>query len=142
MSTFKIQGRLLTEDGDSHLAASSVEGCDAPCSEPVPVFVMPTEQCPIAIQDESPSDIFRAATMSIRVTKTTAAGETVLRIDGRLRGEDIDEMKREVGLVEGPLVLELVDLQSADAEGIELLRRTAAAGATLQGARLHISNSY
>jgi anti-anti-sigma regulatory factor len=84
------------------------------------------------------SQFSRAWTMSIRITRTTDAHETVLKIDGRLRCEDVGELAKEQRSVRGPLVLELSNLQSADAAGVEILRRLASAGARIQGASPYI----
>jgi ABC-type transporter Mla MlaB component len=87
---------------------------------------------------DSISRLSRARTMSIRVTRTTDDCETVLKIDGRLRREDVGELAKERRYVQGPLVLELSNLQSADAAGVEILKRLASAGAMIRGASPYI----
>ena len=76
--------------------------------------------------------------MSVRITRTTDARETVLKIDGRLRREDVGELSKERRCVKGPLVLDLSNLQSADTTGLETLKRLASAGAIIQGASPYI----
>ena len=53
--------------------------------------------------------------MSVRVTSISDAGQTVLRIDGRLMSEDVAELAGQFTAAERPHVLDLSDLQSADA---------------------------
>ncbi len=76
--------------------------------------------------------------MSIRITRTSDARETVLRIDGQLRSEDIAELAKEHRSVEGPLVLELSNLQSADPAGVEVLRDLVSMGVQIRGASPYI----
>ena len=76
--------------------------------------------------------------MSIHVTKTTDACETVLKIDGQLRREDVDELAKAQRCVSGPLVLELSNLQSADAAGVETIRQMPSAVTKLRGASPYI----
>ena len=87
---------------------------------------------------DQPSQFLRVWTMSIRVTRTTDACETVLKVDGRLHREDVGELAKETHRVQGPLVLELSNLQSADAAGVEILKRLASAGAMIRGASPYI----
>ena len=76
--------------------------------------------------------------MSIRITKTSDARETVLRIDGQLRMENVAELTKEHRSVEGTLVLELSDLQSADKAGVEVLLELVSLGAQIRGASPYI----
>jgi hypothetical protein len=76
--------------------------------------------------------------MSIRITRTTDARETVFKIDGRLHREDVGELAKEQRSVRGPFVLELPNLQSADAAGVEILRYLASAGTIIRGASPYI----
>jgi len=99
---------------------------------------MPTDECPSIRQSGSAPKFSRATTMSIRVTRTTDTGKTVLKIDGRLQSQDIGEVEEEQRSVRGPLVLELTNLQSADAAGITMLRRMTQEGARIQGASPYI----
>ncbi len=56
--------------------------------------------------------------MDIRITSASDAHETVLRVDGHLRRENVAELTKEHRSVDGPLVLELSNLQSADAAAV------------------------
>jgi anti-anti-sigma regulatory factor len=76
--------------------------------------------------------------MSIRITKISDAIETVLRIDGQLCSENIAELSREYQLVDGPLVLDLSNLQSADVVGTEVLLDLMSSGAQIRGASPYI----
>ena len=76
--------------------------------------------------------------MAVRITRTSERMHTVIQIDGQLRVEDVEELDREYSCVEGPLVLELADLQSADSAGVEALLEVAANGAKLQGVSPYI----
>lgn len=85
----------------------------------------------------SPSQIIKA-TMSIRITRTSDSQETVLRIDGQLCLENVAELTREHLSVEGPLVLELSDLQSADKAGVDVLLELISLGVSIRGASPYI----
>jgi anti-anti-sigma regulatory factor len=76
--------------------------------------------------------------MSIRITKTSDARETVLRIDGQLRIENVAELTKEHRSVEGSLVLELSDLRSADKAGVDVLLELISLGAQIRGASPYI----
>jgi ABC-type transporter Mla MlaB component len=69
----------------------------------------------------------------IRITRTSDAHRTVLQIEGRLRSPDVAELVREFQTVEGPAVLELSNLQSADSAGVEILLELTALGAEIRG---------
>lgn len=71
--------------------------------------------------------------MAVRITRTMDADETILQVDGQLRFEDVDELAREYRSVQGPLVLELSNLQSADTVGVETLLELASMGAEIRG---------
>lgn len=76
--------------------------------------------------------------MSIRITKTSHAKGALLQVDGQLRSEDVAELAREYAAVEGPVVLELSNLQSADSEGAEVLSELVSLGAEIRGASPYI----
>ena len=76
--------------------------------------------------------------MSIRVTTTSDMRGTVLKVDGRLRSEDVNELAGVFGLVEGASALDLSDLQSADRDGVEILRQFISLGAEVRGASPYI----
>ncbi len=55
-------------------------------------------------------------------------------VDGRLDAEVVEELKRVVAELSGPLRLELAGLRSADEVGLEALRALRAHGIVLTGA--------
>ena len=76
--------------------------------------------------------------MSIRITRTTEARKTVLRVDGQLTCEDVEELAREYRSVQGSLALELTDLRSADPAGVAVLQDLVGLGAEIRGASPYI----
>ena len=76
--------------------------------------------------------------MSIRITRTSDVRETVLRVDGQLRSENVAELTKEHGSVDGLLVLELSNLQSADTAGVVVLQGLISMGAQIRGASPYI----
>ena len=76
--------------------------------------------------------------MNIRVGRFSEEQRTVLRIAGRLQSADVSELDKETQSVEGPLVLDLSELMSADKAGIERLRELQAEGAELRGASRYV----
>lgn len=78
------------------------------------------------------------AAMAVRITRTSDAQRTVLRVDGELLSEDVAELTRERESVEGPLVLELSNLQSADPAGVGVLLELASLGAEIRGVSPYI----
>ena len=71
--------------------------------------------------------------MAIRVSVISEAGETVLRVDGHLKTEDVDELAREYRSVKRPPVLDLSNLNSADSAGVDCLRQLIVQGAHVRG---------
>ena len=76
--------------------------------------------------------------MPIRVKKTSGDNETVLKIDGRLMSEDVDELAQVFRSVEGARALDLSDLLSADRPGVAILRELISLGAEVRGASPYI----
>jgi len=76
--------------------------------------------------------------MGIRITKTSDGRETVLCVDGQLRSENVAELTREYRSVEGPLVLDLSNLQSADEAGVDVLLELISTGTRIRGASPYI----
>ena len=72
--------------------------------------------------------------MSIRITRTSDACGTVLQVDGQLCSENVAELTKEHRSVDGPVVLELSDLQSADAAGVDVLLELISLGVQIRGA--------
>ena len=76
--------------------------------------------------------------MGIRIIKTSNDRETVLRIDGQLRVENVAELTKEYRSVEGPLVLDLSNLQSADEAAVDVLLDLMSTGIQIRGASPYI----
>ena len=76
--------------------------------------------------------------MSIRIKVTSGSDGTVFKVDGRLRSEDVEELARVFRPVQGATSLDLTELQSADHEGLEILRELVARGAEVRGASPYI----
>ena len=76
--------------------------------------------------------------MGIRIIKTSNDRETVLRVDGQLRAENVAELTKEQRSVEGPLVLDLSNLQSADEAGVDVLLELISTGTRIRGASPYI----
>ena len=77
--------------------------------------------------------------MALRVTVATKDDSTTVHVDGRLSARDVSELGRVVRDVEGPVVLDLSNLQSADDTGVATLRTLAGQGAQLVGASPYIA---
>jgi anti-anti-sigma regulatory factor len=71
--------------------------------------------------------------MRVRIIKTTSEAGTVIRVDGRLAKDSVADLERECQSAEGRLYVDLTNLLSADASGIEALRTLAESGARLMG---------
>jgi hypothetical protein len=66
------------------------------------------------------------------------SGVRVVRLEGWLEGEAVAELEWVVNGGSGPVRLDLSELRSADAAGLEALRALRAAGASLVGASPYI----
>ena len=75
----------------------------------------------------------------VRISRKLGTGGTVVEVDGRLQSADVDELTREFAAADGPIVVELSNLQSADDAGVEALRKLASAGVRFQGASEYIA---
>lgn len=76
--------------------------------------------------------------MGVRIARISEADRTVLRVDGRLRRENVGELTNELQDVDGAVVLDLGGLQSADLDGVATLLEIAAQGIELRGASSYI----
>ncbi len=76
--------------------------------------------------------------MTVRILTETEPEATVIRIEGDLRAEVIEELDRVSGEAGGPLVLDLTNLASADAEGLRALGSLMKQGAEIRGASPYI----
>jgi ABC-type transporter Mla MlaB component len=71
--------------------------------------------------------------VSIRIEVTGQNEATTVSVAGWLDGDAVDELSRACREIEGPVTLELSELLTADAAGIELLRELRERGAGLRG---------
>lgn len=78
------------------------------------------------------------ASVGIRISKTASDRQTVLKVDGRLKADDVEELAGAYRSAQGASVLDLSDLQSADRAGVETLRELVSMGAELRGASPYI----
>jgi carbon storage regulator len=78
------------------------------------------------------------AAMSIRITRTSDAGGTVLQVDGQLCSENLAELTKEHRSAEGALILDLSNLQSTDPAGVVVLLELVSLGAEIRGASPYI----
>ncbi len=76
--------------------------------------------------------------MSIRITTIPEPDTTVIKIDGRLKGDDIEELARVFREVVGPIALDLTDLQSVDRTFVVMLREAIAKGMELRAASPYV----
>jgi len=83
-------------------------------------------------------DCSEAATMSIRITTIPEPDVTVIKIDGRLKGDDIEELARVFAQVPAPAALDLTELQSVDRSFVTLLREAIAGGMELRAASPYV----
>ena len=72
--------------------------------------------------------------MTLRIIPIGPGPPATMKLDGRLTGEAVLELRRVCEGVKGPLVLDLTDLQFADRHGVSTLRELRAQGAELIGA--------
>jgi hypothetical protein len=70
----------------------------------------------------------------LRIDREDREGVTVLRVEGRLSGEEVDELERETRRTPGRVELDLSALMIADERGLALLRSLRDSGASLAGA--------
>jgi len=76
--------------------------------------------------------------MTLRIMTTGSNLRATIKIDGRLTGEEGPELRRVCAGASGRPVIDLTDLQSADREGVRVLRALRAKGADLVGASPYI----
>jgi ABC-type transporter Mla MlaB component len=71
--------------------------------------------------------------MTLRITVIPRSPPTTLKVDGRLTRAEVPELRSMCAEVEGALALDLTYLQSADREGVSLLRELREKSADLIG---------
>ena len=72
--------------------------------------------------------------MTLRISSSGSDITCRLKLDGRLTGEEVLEVRRTCAEAKGRLVLDLTNLQFADRHGVSVLRELRAQGAQLVGA--------
>ena len=76
--------------------------------------------------------------MSFRITTIAEGSETTIRVEGRLDTEGVPELRREIGLAEGAITLDLSGLTSADTAGLQELSELSERGIKLRSASPYI----
>ena len=71
--------------------------------------------------------------MNVRIITTNDREQTVLKVAGRLKSAYVSELDKEIRSIDGPFVLDLSELLSADEAGIERLRDLESGRAELHG---------
>ena len=71
--------------------------------------------------------------MTLRITPIGPDSPAAVKVDGRLTGEEVPELRRVCEGLQEQLVLDLTDLQFADRQGVSVLRELRAQGAELLG---------
>jgi anti-anti-sigma regulatory factor len=76
--------------------------------------------------------------LAFRITTASGGDETIIRLEGRLSANRVEDLKKAIQVALGTVLLDLSGLQSADAEGVLALRSLAAKGTKLVGASPYI----
>lgn len=76
--------------------------------------------------------------MTIHISKTADDRRTVLKVDGHLKADDVEELAGAYRSAEGATALDLSELQSADRAGVQILRELVSMGAEVRGASPYI----
>lgn len=76
--------------------------------------------------------------MPIRIIMTSERGRTLIKIAGQLKRADMDELIRTFQELDGPAVLDLMELQSVDREAVVQLREFIDLGLEVQAASPYI----
>ncbi len=71
--------------------------------------------------------------MTLRIVATGPSPPATVKLDGRLTGEEVPELRLVCAANQRQLVLDLTGLQSADREGVSALRELRAKGTDLVG---------
>ena len=75
----------------------------------------------------------------IRITTAVKGRVTTVKADGRLMSGDTVELLRVCEGCDVPVVIDLSDLTFTDDEGVAVLKKLRAGGATLVGARPYVA---
>ncbi len=74
----------------------------------------------------------------VRITTKNTGSVTVVRVDGRLHKRGVAELEKVCRSIEGPLCLDLANLQSVDADGARSIANIEAGGAAITGVSPYI----
>ena len=77
--------------------------------------------------------------MTLRITRVKGGEGTVLRIDGRLEAESLDELERACDGARSPLTLNLEGVLWIDDRAAEILHRLIASGAAVANASPYVA---
>ena len=77
--------------------------------------------------------------MTLRITRVKSDEGTVLRIDGRLEVESLDELERACGGARSPLTLNLEGVPWIDDRAAKILHRLMAGGAAVAKASPYVA---
>lgn len=72
--------------------------------------------------------------MTVRIEITSDDAKTIVSVAGRLTGVAVEELRNACEPIDGAFVLDLSALRSADAPGLDLIRRLGENGAEVRGA--------
>jgi ABC-type transporter Mla MlaB component len=71
--------------------------------------------------------------MTLRIVAIGPSPSATVKLDGRLTGDEVPELRRVCEGAQRQLTLDLAALQSADRQGVSLLRELRTKGADLSG---------
>ena len=70
--------------------------------------------------------------MKLHIRNTTSNGDSVLRLGGRIRSDDLTELEVLIAIHEGRVVLDLEEVHLVDRTGLESLGRWESGGIELR----------
>ena len=76
--------------------------------------------------------------MNVRIEKMSSGAGTVIQVAGELRGRGVVELERLCRETLGPFTLDLTNLRSLEAVGVELIRQLAAQGVKMTGVNPYV----
>jgi hypothetical protein len=77
--------------------------------------------------------------VTARITVSEDRNRRLIRVEGRLSDEEVDELEQAIGDDPAHACLELSELRSADAVALSLLRRLKHSGTELRGLPPHLA---
>ena len=76
--------------------------------------------------------------MDVRIEKKSNGAGTVIQVAGELRGRGVVELERLCRETLGPFTLDLTNLRSLEAGGVDLIRELAIHGVEISGATPYV----